>query len=322
MFAPLWRKVIPEFAALFVAVPLACRLRPRCAWLLAPVLAYFAHDCYNYGFPIANTMGALVQMAVPVLAPACVALNSQWRYGRFVLALVWLPSVLEMLATVLTSSNGYWAMSLGSLGAIVAGVTSLAALLQHLAQREPRDRLGHLLVFATFFGMLLALHVDSLYGTVYDINSILSMHDTRIEQGPFQGAMATATEAAFSTVIDGDLKSVENKGETLTVFDDYATGYLSTRLRPRTFTPWIYWGMETKFRDWLMDSTFDRPDQLPDLVLKIHMQPLTQQLWAKYERDLYVPIVSRPEYNYVILKRVGMPAGPAPEPRHHKHPRR
>jgi hypothetical protein len=309
MFAPLWRKIVPEFAALFVAVPLACRLRPACVWLLAPVFAYVAYNCYNPGFPIANTPVALVQMALPVLAPACIALNRGWRYGPLLLGLVWLPSFLEMFATVLTSSNGYWAMSLGSLGVIVAGITSLAALIQRLAQREPHNQLGLLLVFTAFFGMLLSAHVDSLYGTVYDVNSILSMHDTPVLQGPFQGAIATAREADFLAVIDDDLKSVESKGETLTIFDDFATGYMSTFLHPRTFTPWIYWGMDMKFRDRLMDATFGRPEQLPDLVLKIHMQPIAQLLWSKYERDLYRPIVSRPEYDYVILQRVKPASG-------------
>jgi hypothetical protein len=146
-------------------------------------------------------------------------------------------------------------------------------------------------------------------------------HDTPVTQGAFQGALATAKEAAFLAVIDADLKSVESKGETLTIFDDFATGYMSTRLRPRTFTPWIFWGMEAKFRSDLMDATFGQPGQLPDLVLKIHMDGIARVLWAKYEGDRYRPILTRPEYNYVIMQRVGAASAPPSAQEHRKRPR-
>ncbi|MEP7053564.1 MAG: hypothetical protein ABJB12_24590 [Pseudomonadota bacterium] len=308
-----WRKISLEVGGLCALLPITCWLLPRTAWLLAPVFAYVAHRLYDLAWLTGNTPVSLWQMALLLLAPLCVLLNRQWRDGHFLLALVWFPSFLEMLDVVVTSSNGYWAMSLGSLGATVAGVASFVALLQQLARREPRGRLGLLVVGLTAYCLLFGAQLDSLFSALYDADTTFATHNTPVSVGPFQGAIATASEAAFLKLIDEDLKSLEGKGKTLTVFDDFATGYLSTRLRPRTFTPWVYWGLEAHYMARLMDATFGRPDQLPDFVLKIHLGAVTQAVWSKYERDLYRPIINRPQYKYGIFQRVALPPGPPPE---------
>jgi hypothetical protein len=91
-FPPYWGSVIASLAAVFVALSVLCWLLPRWVWLLAPAFAIFFFYGYTGGIPIANNVVAPCLMALPALAPVCVALNRQWRYGRTLLALVWAPS--------------------------------------------------------------------------------------------------------------------------------------------------------------------------------------------------------------------------------------
>jgi hypothetical protein len=248
-------------------------------------------------------------MASTVLAPACVAFNRRWRYGHFVLVLVWAPSVLSMLAVTYTSSNGLTAALLGSLGALVAGIAAFGALLEARARNNPRDRLAYQVVLIGFAGACLATELHSMFVYVYDeTDSQFSHHDTRVRSGPMRGTIATSIDAQICEAVDRDLKSLADRARSLTIFDGFATGYMSTRLRPRTWSQWIYWGLPAAYRNQLMTETFGDPAQLPDLVLKIRVEKISKQLWAKYERGQYHRVIERPELGYEILQRNGLEA--------------
>ncbi len=298
-----WRWALCAFAALFVAIPLASRLLGRFAWLVGALLvpAYFyAYSAgVNMGKPAASS---ICLTAVPVLAPACLALNKRWQHSGFVLQLIWLPSVLSMFCITCASANGYFASSLGVLGALLAGVVGLSALLSNL-QREGLARwFGAGAVFAAFFGCLLYHECYSMFLGVYDDSPPFETHTTRVKHGPMRGCIAAPFDAKLLETVDHDLKRLEPSAKTITVLDNFATGYLSTRLRPRTFTTWVYWIMKPAYTRQVVKETFGNRETAPDLVLAIHVDEGARHYWQRY-LDHYHAVIRRPELHYTIWQK-------------------
>ncbi|HEX3852715.1 MAG TPA: hypothetical protein VHW01_17245 [Polyangiaceae bacterium] len=299
-----WRWRILGYWGVFLLVPLGCRLHRYAAWVLAPLAVAALEYCYFEGPIVSQPSAATTYLiSIPMLAPVCIALNRDWRYGRFVLELIWLPSVLSMLCIAYSSANGYVSSYLGALGAITAGAVILYALMAQLAQRNPEQRLAFALVFVAVCGSLILIERHSLYASVYDVTVVLGAHDTRVRSGPMRGTLSTGPEAARLESIDRDLKSVAGGAKSLTVFDDFATGYLSAPLRPRTFSQWIVWDIEASYAHTLSKETFGTPDKLPDVVLELTVVQAARQNWEPYFRGRYTPVIERPEFGYTILRR-------------------
>jgi len=305
-YAWAWRPALLAYSAVFVLLPLACYWLRRSIWLVAPASALSCLVCYRLSWDLGViTPATLFFMAIPVLAPVCVALNRDWPHRRFVLVLVWAPSVLSMLAVTYSSSNDWLATLLGALGSVVAGIAALGALLEARARQNPRARLAYQFALIGFAGACLAIEIHSMFAYIYDQGSApFSSQDTRVKSGPLRGTFGTSDDAALCESVDRDLKSLAASAETLTIFDAFPIGYLSTRLRPRTWTQWIIWGIGP-YRKQLMAETFGDPAQLPDLVLKINVSKASKPLWAKYERGRYHKVIERKEFGYVILQRNG-----------------
>jgi hypothetical protein len=307
-----WRYFWLAFAAVFVLTPLACRLLDRGLWLVALTAATACALCYRWCLSAPTlfpTPATPFFTAIPLLAPACVAFNRQWRHGGSLLLLIWAPSVLSMLAVSYTSSNGLSAASLGSLGALLAGIATLGALLEARGRAKPHARRGYALVFALFSATCALLEIHSLYAYAYDDTSVdLKALDTRVSAGPMRGTRTTRGNAEMLVAVDRDLKNLAAGARSLTVFDGFAEGYMSTRLKPRTWCQWIFWGTSLAYRQKLMQETFGRPEQLPDLVLKIRQEPVSRSLWQKYERGRYHLVIDRKQYGYQIFQRNGSSA--------------
>ena len=305
-----WHWFLLAFAALLGLAPLACAYLKRSPWLFALASAvgllvcYWSSQLYCVDAP---TPATVFLLTVPTLAPVCVALNRDWRRGRFVLALLWAPSVLSMLSVAYASANSFHSASLGALGALLAGVICFSAYLDTRAAQAPQNQRGYELVLAAFFAACLVIQVHSLFAVVYAKEGVFSANNTRVRFGPLRGTYATRSEAELAVAVDRDLKSLAGGAESLTIFDDFATGYLSTRLRPRTFTQWIIWCMRPAYTKRLMQRTFGTTQRLPDVVLKIRQKPASQTYWQKYEKSHYRVAIDRPEFDYMILRRKGLP---------------
>ena len=300
-----WRWALLAYGTVFVLLPLACCSFKRRLWLIALAGAFGCIASYWLSLQVTQTTSAThFFMAITLLAPACVALNRSWQRGPFLLVLVWAPSVVSMLAITYSSSNGLLAALLGSMGATVAGVGAFGALLEVRARANPDARVGYHLVLIAFGAACLGLEIHSMFRYVYDeTGATWGVHDTRIRSGPMRGTITTRANALTTEAVDRDLKQLADNARTLTIFDGFATGYMSTRLRPQTWCQWIYWGLPEAFAKKLMSETFGPPAELPDLVLKITVEKESKRLWAKYERKHYHLLVERKELGYVILER-------------------
>ncbi|HEY3664757.1 MAG TPA: hypothetical protein VGL19_02110 [Polyangiaceae bacterium] len=299
-----WRWSLLVFAAFFAAWPYLYSLPKRHVWLLALASIAALWGCYRQCLTTPSASGAMLfLLALPILTPVCIALNRDWRHGPFVLQLIWAPSVLSMMATTYTSSNGYAATSLGALGVLVSGAASFGAYLEALAEKNAGQRWGYEVGLAAFLATCLAIQVDSLYGGAYDVDSVLANLTTRVHAGPFRGTITDHNEAVFAEAIDRDLKQIATDSGTLLVFDNFPTGYLSTRLRPRTWCTWIDWMVDPAYLREAMAENFGRPEQLPDFLLEVHMSDIARSFWAPYAQD-YRVIVDRSDLDYRILRRV------------------
>ncbi len=306
-----WRWSLWAFGAFFALWPLLFLVLKRHLWLLAVATVPAMWLLNRQGMTTPGLNSAIVLwMSVWTLTPVCVALNRGWRHGGLLLQLVWAPSVLSMLATTYTSSNGFMATSLGALGALVAAAASFGAYLNSLAQKHPKERWSYELALAVFLAACLTMQIQSMYGGVYDLDSVMADLTTRVHSGPFRGTLTDKAEAEFAMAVDSDLKRAAEGQSTLLVFDNFPTGYLSTRLRPRTWCTWITWYVDPKYVQAVMAETFGTPEQLPDVILEYQMTDVARAYWKPYAHE-YRVFVDNTELKYRILRR----AVPGEEPR-------
>jgi hypothetical protein len=295
-----WRGPVLGFAAVLVAWPLLTRRFPRLAWLIALLGVVVSAWLYEAGLRVAApTPATLLLCAMPVLAPACVLAQRDERGGRELLALIWLPGILAMLCCTFTSANRYQAASLGALLVELAGVIAFARL---CSSAEGRTRSSGAVALSGLAGSLFLLQTHSLFAAVYADDPSFAANDTRVRRGPMRGIRTTPFEAKRLAAVDADLKATAREGRTITVFDGFATGYLSTKLRPHTFTHWIVWVMTPSYSRAIMRERFGSPELLPDIVLKIEYKG-ARRFWESYERGHYRVLIDRPEYGYTILKK-------------------
>ena len=298
-----WRWSLCGFVALFVAIPVAARWSGRWLWAVAPLLIPAYLYAYSAGVMLAKPTAATICLtALPVLAPVCIALNKRWAHAGFVLQLLWLPSVLSMLCITCSSANGIFAGSLGVLGALVAGLLALAALLFSPRREAPAHWLSASLVFASLFGCLFYHECYSLFLGVYDDSPPFESHTARVKHGPMRGVLASPHDAQVLEAVDKDLKALEPSAKSITVFDAFPTGYMSTRLQPRTFTAWVIWIMKPAYTRQVVKETFGNRESAPDLVLAIHLDDGARHYWQKY-LDHYHAVIRRPELHYVIWQK-------------------
>jgi len=301
-----WRSAIVGFAVVFAALPFAVARLPRHAVWCALLGVVALVPLYRHALSLhAPTPASLCLLGMVLLAPVSVALNRGWIYGTTLLTLVWMPGVLAMLCCMLASANRLGAASLGALPVEVAGVVAFAALCE--SRRDPAYRAS--LPVLSVVSALLVLQIHSLFFYVYDDEPLpFTSYTARVKSGPMRGLYATPQEAALLSAVHRDLKAAERSGRTLAVFDDFATGYLSTRLQPHSFTHWIIWVMEPHYGRAIMKETYGSFEKLPDLVLKIGYRG-ANRFWPRYERGHYRVLIDRPEYGYVILQK--KPPSPA-----------
>ena len=299
------------YLALYVALPLACRFLKSTFLLVAAAAATAVALAYCYWLCLSvftSSPVAIGLLTIPMLAPVCFALNPGWKYGRFMLLLFWLPSTLSMVAVCYSSANSYFNAYTGSLGALLAGVVSFAALVETMVERAPELRLGYQAMLLAFTASLLINQNRALYAVVYAEEPRMDLLTTRVHSGPFRGTKTSAEGATFLETIDRDLKTVERENpaaKTLTVFDNFPGGYMSTRLKPRTFSNWIIWGFFVPERARaLAQETFGSPDQLPDILLEVTKDGLGLSYWEQYVHGQYKPIIRRPDLKYAILKKI------------------
>jgi hypothetical protein len=304
-----WHWLILGFTGYFAALPLAVRFLRRAPWLVAILSCVTLVVLYWRALVVTSTpTGTTILLAaLPTLAPICIALNRSWKWGAFVLQLVWAPSFVAMVTIAYTSSNQFQAASLESLGVTLAGVVSFAALLEALAERYPELRRGYGFVFGSFFLTFFAIQVHTLFNGAYSDVPELAKLTTRVHTGPQRGTYTTQAQADFLEQIDRDLKLAAQgpDAKTITILDNFPTGYLSTRLRPRTFTHWIIWGfLPAPYASAMAKETFGSPEKLADVLLEIHVEPKHRAYWERYMRRHYKPLIKRPALHYVIYKRV------------------
>lgn len=317
-----FRKFTPYlagYALVFVASPILLRHVARAVWPVVFGIPMALGLLYMGTASLLTTTRAQVLLtAIPLLAPVCLLLAPSFRYRWLVLEQLWLPALLSMVIVAKTSANANMATHLGVLPALIAGVIGLGALAQELTTRSRQASRGYRWLDVAFGGAVLATQVHSLFDSVYTEGEPIRAHTTLIRRGPLLGALATPEKAKLLEAVDADLKSIESPGKTLAVFDDFVIGYLSTRMRPRTFSHWVIWGFPAEYEQALMRETYGNPEAQPDYVLILPPLLRRQNAWSPY-RINYEKIIDRPELGYLIEQRVS--SDPVPPPRTHR-PRR
>ena len=304
-----WRSVPLVYLALFVALTLACLYLKRSLWLVALIGAGVSAFCYWRGLTlIVASGGAIGQTVLPVVAPLCVALNRDWLHARRVMTLIWTPSLLSMVMLSYTSSNNFLAACLGVLGVMFATVLAFAAFVEQRADREPAYKTGYQLVFFSLVGSLFLAQTYSLYGLVYSETGNLAKCTALVHSGPSRGLKTGVEQAEFLEAIDRDLKHVASQypeAQSITVFDNFAAGYMSTRLKPRTFSNWILWGfLPLEYGQKIAAQNFGTPEQLPDILVLIHQNELGRAYLQPYLEGHYKSVLERPEFDYVIQTKL------------------
>ncbi|MEO8904356.1 MAG: hypothetical protein ABI488_18480 [Polyangiaceae bacterium] len=184
-----------------------------------------------------------------------------------------------------------------------------ASYLETLIERDPAYRPGYRLVFVSLVASLIVMQARSLYQRAYSEEADLAKCATRVHSGPSRGLKTSSALAKLLETVDSDLKDVAARwpqAKTLAVLDDFPAGYMSTRLTPRTFSTWIiWWVLPGTYGPELAKETFGSSEQLPDILLSIHPNPTGNRYYQSLFRRRYTALVRRPEFDYVILRKIG-----------------
>jgi len=159
-------------------------------------------------------------------------------------------------------------------------------------------------LFASFSAAVLATQIHTMFNGVYDFDAELRHQTARVHRGPYRGALPTPAKAALLEAIDADLKAIEDPTKTLAVFDDFSVAYLSTHMRPRTFTHWAVWVFEPKYIRKLTRETYGVPAARPDFV--VLYQPRLKNKANRFLRYLneYERVIDRSELGYTIERHI------------------
>ena len=100
------------------------------------------------------------------------------------------------------------------------------------------------------------------------------------------------------------MKAIEEPDKTLAVFDDFSVAYLSTRMRPRTFTHWVVWVFEPNYSRKITRETYGESTARPDFVVLYY--PRLKHKANRFLRYLneYEKVIDRPDLGYAIERRV------------------
>jgi hypothetical protein len=292
-----------QYALLLLAFPLALKRFARAALplcILVPALWVLIYVRSKHA--PAMTMAAMFLLVSPLLAPVCLALAPRFPHRRLVIEQLWAPGVASLFIVAFTSANGGLSATLGVLPALIAGLVALSALVTSVSRESSKRSAAWL--FASFSAAVLGTQIHTMFNGVYDFDANIAQQTTRVHRGPYRGALTTATKAAQLEAIDADLKALEDPSKTLAVFDDFSVAYLSTRMRPRTFTHWVVWVFEPSYGGKITRDTYGEATDRPDFV--VLYQPRLKNKANRFLRYLnrYEKVIDRPELGYSIERRV------------------
>jgi hypothetical protein len=139
---------------------------------------------------------------------------------------------------------------------------------------------------------------------VYDFDADIRQQTARVQRGPYRGALTTPAKAKLLETLDADLKSIEDPTKTLAAFDDFSVAYLSTHMRPRTFTHWVVWVFEPNYSRRITRETYGESTARPDFVVLYY--PRLKSKANRFLRYLneYEKVIDRPELGYAIERRM------------------
>jgi len=130
--------------------------------------------------------------------------------------------------------------------------------------------------------------VLDLWRNVYRDGPIGLMSE-RVERGPFAGLWTTPSHRALAEGMARDIARLRGRSQSVLFYDYFPAGYLMSDLRPRTPALWMFsssrrwWGNE-EIRD-IYARSFEDPEQLPDLVVRMRVVPLVQEHEMRVPRN-------------------------------------
>jgi len=297
------RPFLLQYALLLLAFPLALKRFARGALALSVVVpGLWAFIYFRSSHAPAMTMAAMFLIMFPLLGPVCVALAPSFAHRRLVLEQLWAPGVLSLLIVTFTSANGGLSASLGALPSLVAGLVALSALVSTVTRETSMRHAAWL--FPSFAAAVLGAQIHTMFNGVYDFDAELSQQTARVQRGPYRGALTTPAKATLLAAVDADLKAIEDPSKTLAVFDDFSVAYLSTRMRPRTFTHWVVWVFEPNYGRKITRETYGESAARPDFVFIYYPRlKRTANRFLRYLNE-YEKVIDRPDLGYAIERRV------------------
>ncbi|MGC4091004.1 MAG: hypothetical protein QM756_24645 [Polyangiaceae bacterium] len=319
---PLPRLLLIGNVALLALFPLAWarlpRLTPGLVALVPLGLCLLYRSAWRAPMPSA---AAMFQAALPALLIVCALLMRGRLHNRLLLQFFCVPALVAEATVAKTSANGAVSACLGALPALAACAAALTLLGQSLASRrrdqfneEPALIGSNAALIGAFCAAGLAIQVHSTSRWVYDeyipnareSESVWSYHD-RVRVGPFRGTLTHAPQVEKLEALHRDVKQVEAPGKTLLTIGEVGAAYLSTSMRPRTFSHWVMLRMlRPDFARELFLRSFGAADAKPDFVVVDHaiMREAKRYFLFPFRRS-YKALIARPEYGYTIYRRVG-----------------
>ncbi len=297
------RNYLAAYGLVFILFPIALERWRRGALPLALLVpAALALIYWRSGHVFNVSRAAILLTAAPLLVPVCLLRSPRFAHRRLLLLGLWLPAVVSFEIASFTSANGALSAHLGALPILVSSVVALDALIREPTLSLERVDAGKWALVGFSAGVL-GCQIHTMFSGVYDRETRLGAQTTRVRRGPMRGAVTTPRRARLLEGIDADLKRIEDPSKTLAVFDDFSVAYLSTHMRPRTFTHWVVWVFERNYARKITAKYYGDPATQPDFVVLVPANLSKHDKFLNYLWS-YEPFIQRPELGYLIAKRV------------------
>lgn len=230
------------------------------------------------------------------------------KEARYAFWLIWFPGFCAGLTAGITSSNGFWAISIGFFqGALITLLLlwwAINSLLPDMKRFAPV--LGSVALIIPVIILALTQYVTPPYGDG-DSTAYLT---ARVPTGAYAGIYTTREKLNFLGNLENDLRELDGDSKTVMFYDALPAGYLLSDKVPLTDWAWMPpWQFYRKPVHAATINYFRAKKEYPDIIVKVLYGAGTGRALIYARDDPFVKLetsdyeIETHRHDYLIYRR-------------------